>query len=605
MRIWKYLKLSEITDEIKKNKEENFSQEEQENQNNNPQDEKQSEQQEQLQEQSQTENQEQLQNQSQSEQQEQLNDENKSDEINQNQTESQANSNSNSQTTQQTNTCNHEQSNSENNELNEQKNSECITDEEQENSNKNSSSESETDNVQEQSNQEKNEMNGEGTSQDLNEQGSQNTEKGENSSQEEQKNQSNDLSQNSKLSENDSSSSGLNDFQENSLSSENSDNNFQNKSESKESNLDEDNTQEDKSKAEEQIFQSKKLDEKSNDDSNTETTNENNSEELDETSDLEKRKELLQKLRDKLEAYKEKKQESEQQQNEEIKNNFLESLKDLPSFEDRSKVNGYSINPEDEREVSEVIIKTLINKFLNQRFTKKQSDLNVRSNSLEKSNGFYKWEIKDVITHLETEQYTKVLSDKFGYDYSHGKDENVPLSFYFDMSGSMSEYSSLLAIIAIELLKKKVKVLVGYNEKVHIQIESIDKNISLSELINVLENAGSYTYTGFDKTERKNKVTYKVINKNIDDYLIEKKAEKVAIFSDFDSANEVIVLSNHADVYYFCFERNISRYRLSGFKGFIYPVQDEIDLERGLVKVNEKKFKSLVYLDNPEAVKRR
>lgn len=605
MRIWKYLKLSEIINEIKKNKEENFSQEEQENQNNNQQDENQNEQQDHIQEQSQGEQQVQLQNQNQAEQQEQSNDEDNNKELNKN--ESQKNSNSNSQANQKSNSHSQEQSNSENNDLNESNNSDDITDENQENFNQNLPSRIESNKNQEQSNEgvqtnsENKEISGEETSLDLNKQNSQNIENEENSSQEQRENQSNDLLQNN------SSSSESNDFQENSSLSNNEETNLKTKTEYEESDFEENNNQQNKSQSEqqEQKPQSKESDEKLNDDSDIETTSENNNDELDETSDLKKRKELLQKLRDKLEEYKEKKQESEQQQNENIKNNFLESLKDLPSFEDRSKGNGYSINPEDEREVSEVIIKTLINKFLNQRFTKKQSDLNVRSNSLEKSNGFYKWEIKDVITHLETEQYTKVLSDKYGYDYSHGNDENVPLSFYFDMSGSMSGYSSLLAIIAIELLKKKVKVLVGFNENVHIQIESIDKNISISELITILENAGSYDFTGSDKIERKNKVTYKLINKDIDKYLIEKKAEKAVVFADFDPITSVIHLSNYADVYYFCFERNISKYKLSGFKGFVYPVQNEIDLERGLVKVNEKKFKSLVYLDNPEVVKRR
>ena len=329
-----------------------------------------------------------------------------------------------------------------------------------------------------------------------------------------------------------------------------------------------------------------------------------------EKSNLQQRKELLQKLKDKLNEYKTKKEklerESKTEEQDEVKNNFLESLKDLPSFEERDKGDGYSIDANDKKEVSEVIIKTLINKFLNQRFIRKSSDLNVRSNSLEETSGFYKWKIKEVITHLETEQYTKVLMDKYGYDYSNGKDEDVPLSFYFDLSGSMNLYSSLLAIIAIELLKKDVKVLVGFNENVHIQIESIDKSITVSELVKILENAGSYNFKELqNKMERKNKVKYKVINRDIDEYLIEKKAEKVVVFSDFDSVDEVVFLSNHAEVYYFCFEKNIGRYKLEKFNGFIYPVQDELDLERGLMKINEKRFKSLIYLDNPESIKRK
>ena len=332
-----------------------------------------------------------------------------------------------------------------------------------------------------------------------------------------------------------------------------------------------------------------------------------------EKSNLEKQKEALKKLKDKLNQYKEKQEQLENSKesikNEEVKNEFLESLKDLPSFLDRDKGRGYSIDISDKRKVSEIIIKTLINKFLNQRFTRKQTDLNVRSNSLEKTNGFHKWEIKDVIVHLETKQYTKVLTDKYGYDYSNGKNENVPLSFYFDMSGSMSTYSSLLAVIVVELLKKNIKVLVGFNEIVNVQIESIDKSITITELVKLLEKAGSYRFSGFNdvesKIEKENKINYKLIDKSIDKYLIEKKAEKTVIFSDFDSIDEVNTLSNYVQVYYFCFENDILKYKLDKFKGFLYKVQNEQDLERGLLKVNEKRFESLMYLDNPESIKER
>ena len=154
-------------------------------------------------------------------------------------------------------------------------------------------------------------------------------------------------------------------------------------------------------------------------------------------------------------------EESEEKQYElsEQTNQFLNQLNELPSFEDRDRGAGYSIDTEGYTELPDSMIRTLIAKFLNQRFCKHSTDLNVRSNSLEKSRGFYKWEVKDVITHLETHQITKVFDDKYGYEYANGKNENVPLSFYFDMSGSMSEYTNLLAVIAIELLKKGVKVL--------------------------------------------------------------------------------------------------------------------------------------------------
>ena len=251
----------------------------------------------------------------------------------------------------------------------------------------------------------------------------------------------------------------------------------------------------------------------------------------------------------------------------------------------------------------ESVVRTLITKFLNQRFCKKNTDLNVRSNSLEKSNGFYKWEVKDVIVHLETHQVTKALNDKYGYTYAEGKNENVPLSFYFDMSGSMSSYTNMLACIAIELLKKNVKVLIGFNERVNVQIESIEKNITVEELAAILDSAGYYG--GKDNFKKDKRVKYKYIERNIDNYLIEKHAEKCVVFSDFDPIDEVINLSNKVRTYWFCFERSFSRNDLEKFNGFMYKVQNVRDLEKGLIKVNEKRFETLCFTDNPAKLQKK
>ena len=330
-----------------------------------------------------------------------------------------------------------------------------------------------------------------------------------------------------------------------------------------------------------------------------------------------KKIDLLRKLSDKLKKYKVKKEKAEKRKKEHLNlekqefeesieekyelsdqtNKFLDELKDLPSFDERNRGNGYSIDTNSYTEVPESVIRTLITKFLNQRFCKRNSDLNTRSNSLEKAKGFYKWEVKDVITHLETHQVTKVLTDKYGYQYAEGKVETVPLSFYFDLSGSMSKYTNMLAVIAIELLKKDVKVLLGYNQKVNVQIDKIDKTITIDELVSVIESAGYYSDNNYFK--KNSKVIYKFINRNIDNYLIEKKAEKCVVFADFDPREEVINLSKKVDVYWFCFENNFLKYDLSNYCGFIYKVCNLKDLEQGLIKVNQKRFETLCYTENP------
>ena len=360
------------------------------------------------------------------------------------------------------------------------------------------------------------------------------------------------------------------------------------------------------------------LDEKSNNSSSTGNSQENG-------ESIDERKEKLQELRDKLDEYSKKKlnlereslkpdedisEESSEKDDYELSdqsNKFLEELSSLPSFKDRDRGDGYSIDTSKYSSIPDSLVRTLISKFLNQRFCKRDTDLNIRSNSFSKTHGFHKWEVKDMIVHLETEQLNKVLEDKYGYQYANGVSENVPLSFYFDMSGSMSEYTNMLAVIAIELLKKNVKVLIGFNERVNVQIDKIDKNITIDELASVLESAGysGYSYNNSDRFIRNSKVTYKFINRDIDDYLLSKECEKCVVFSDFDPLSEVIGLSQKAKVYWFCFENYFTKYDLGRFKGFIYQTNSAEDIINGLIKVNENRFETLCFVSNNKTLQRR
>ena len=360
------------------------------------------------------------------------------------------------------------------------------------------------------------------------------------------------------------------------------------------------------------------LDEKSDNSSNTDNSQENG-------ESIDERKEKLQELRDKLDEYSKKKlnlerkslkpdedisEESLEKDDYELSdqsNKFLEELSSLPSFKDRDRKDGYSIDTSKYSSIPDSLVRTLISKFLNQRFCKRDTDLNIRSNSFSKTHGFHKWEVKDMIVHLETEQLNKVLEDKYGYQYANGVSENVPLSFYFDMSGSMSEYTNMLAVIAIELLKKNVKVLIGFNERVNVQIDKIDKNITIDELVSVLESAGysGYSYNNSDRFIRNSKVTYKFINRDIDDYLLSKECEKCVVFSDFDPLSEVICLSQKAKVYWFCFENYFTKYDLGRFKGFIYQTNSAEDIINGLIKVNENRFETLCFVSNNKTLQRR
>lgn len=277
---------------------------------------------------------------------------------------------------------------------------------------------------------------------------------------------------------------------------------------------------------------------------------------------------------------------------------FLNELKDIPNFEERDRSDGYSFNLENSEEVNNRIIKVLIQKFLNQRFKRNDSDLNIRTNSLERKQGFYKWDVKKVIIHKETKQVFNLLNDKYGYNYAEGKNEYIPLSFYFDLSGSMANYSGTLATIAIELLKKKIKVLVGFNEKVNVQIEEIKPSVTIEDLVNFLSNAGNNSCDYEDLKRRYLDIKFRVVNNDIDDYLINAKAEKCVIFSDFDARGEIINLSNYCNLYWFCFESGFSNRNIDGYKGFIYEVETLDDIKMGLLKVNENRFETLVHINN-------
>jgi len=280
-------------------------------------------------------------------------------------------------------------------------------------------------------------------------------------------------------------------------------------------------------------------------------------------------------------------------------NKFLEKIYNLIKLKRETEKDskrdtspGYAINTEDKAQIPDSIIRTLITKFLNQRFLTQDSDLNSRSDSFNKSSGFYKWDNKNIAIHLKTNQVQQILTDKYGYDYEAGENKSIPLSFYFDLSGSMSKYTNLLSVMAIELLKKEVKVLIGFNQNVQYQIDNLEDGITVTEFSEILKDPSKYYE---DNKDIKKKIQFKYINCNIDKYLFDKQAEKCVVFSDYDSLCEIIKLSGFSQVYYFCFEDEIETYRLSEYKGYFCQVVKVNDIVDGLIKMNEMSFEAIKY----------
>ena len=280
---------------------------------------------------------------------------------------------------------------------------------------------------------------------------------------------------------------------------------------------------------------------------------------------------------------------------------IINQLQSLVPYDKREAGDGYGNLATKDEKAPETLIRTLITKFLTQRFRVQKTDLNSRSkSSLDKVEGFHKWDVPQVAIHLKSKQYTKLLRDKYSYEYGKGKSDNIPLSFYFDLSGSMSEFNPILIILIKELLKNNIKVLIGYNNQIQCQIDSINPKIDDDTIISQIVSLG------YGAANNKSGVKVTEIRKNLFYFLKEKRAEKCVIFSDYDPQEDITGLSKIAQVYWFCFENTWCKNAVTeAFDGFYYKVEDLDDIYLGLREINSKRFETLCYLSKKQKIKRR
>lgn len=262
-----------------------------------------------------------------------------------------------------------------------------------------------------------------------------------------------------------------------------------------------------------------------------------------------------------------------QPQNGEPQNNrakqLFSSVKRFDEGTDKSW--GFALSTEDDgTDIPDSVINMLIEKFLNQRFLPTNTDLNTRQNNMKQENGDLKWNIPDLVRHKVTKDLNKMLYDKYGYSDEDGKGEDIPLSFYFELSGSMSSYSRLLSLIAIKLMANKVKVLFGYNERIYYQIDKVPKTFTADDFKSIIEKELKYSQIKADS--RYKGVEIKEVNRNINEYLREKKAKRLTAFTDFDPKREIEDLSKDCEIWWFCFEERSCNRRTSmeNFKGHFY-----------------------------------
>ncbi len=260
----------------------------------------------------------------------------------------------------------------------------------------------------------------------------------------------------------------------------------------------------------------------------------------------------------------------------------------LPNFSEEPVPFG-NLNQDDEK-VNDIIARNIIQKFVKMRFKSSKSQLNARQSATEKVSGVSKWDTMQVVKHKTTREYNKMLKDKYDYDYDSGKQEQIPLSIYLDLSPSMNAYIPTLTTLAMQLLKNDVRVIIGANDEAIVQINEIPPNMTKVEFIKLIS---SYNYTYYlSKTKN---LKFERIDCNVGDYLTEKKAEKTLIFSDYDPLRAVCKLSQtKCHVYWFNFAEIRDSY-LRDFKGVIREVSKPEDILKALTSFTSTNYNALTY----------
>ena len=174
--------------------------------------------------------------------------------------------------------------------------------------------------------------------------------------------------------------------------------------------------------------------------------------------------------------------------------------------------------------------------------------------------------------------------------------DNVPLSFYFDLSRSMDCHIRILAIMALRILRKGVKVIVGFNQNAYIQIDEIPKNCSVKEFSIFMNNMKSFSLDNYEThVMKKTGIKIKKLNyEYFDEYLIRNNAEKVVVFSDFDPKSHIENLSKKCKVYWFCFYIfGWLKEDLDEYKGQFFRTRSENDIIKHLKKMDSKSYSDM------------
>lgn len=221
------------------------------------------------------------------------------------------------------------------------------------------------------------------------------------------------------------------------------------------------------------------------------------------------------------------------------------------------------IKKDDEKEeINEEVLLLAIKHFIDTSF-KKDSDINKMGyERTDDINGDISYNYRGIIVDVATNNYLDIPNQRYIEAPSVGQEKTIPLSFYFDVSGSMYEHTDFLAKISFLLLKNGISILYGFNEYINGMILADDGLKTIEELKKALTENNLHGHLSDKESKELNK------------FLRGRKAEKCVIFADFDPYEAIVDLSYDCKVYWFCFENryNSPRYSFKGFKGNAYYV---------------------------------
>lgn len=234
------------------------------------------------------------------------------------------------------------------------------------------------------------------------------------------------------------------------------------------------------------------------------------------------------------------------------------------------------------KDVDEELLILSIKHFIDTSF-KKNSDINKMGyERLGALGGDEGYNFPGIITRMETGNYMDIPNQRYLEEPSLGAERSIPLSFYFDMSGSMFESTDLLAKLCFILLKNDISIIFGFNEYVEGVVLAEDGIKSIEELKKAMSDDNWKNYI----SERE--------DRNLANFLQNRNAEKCVIFSDFDPYESVCNLSDFCKVYWFCFENryNHPNYDFKDFKGNVYKTRSFDDMRNHFLHMD-----SIDYVD--------